>query len=116
MGFHLVQFALYINLYPYAEFRGADFLPVEIFPKPNRDSDSVKNSESHDIKFLTGFPGNPTLEFLIKICNCVGYTKVRGRFLLKVGLIALFNCPVILRYFSMWVYLILSEPTQFEPT
>ena len=89
---------------------------MEIFPKPNRDSDSVKNSESHDIKFLTGFPGNPTLEFLIKICNCVGYTKVRGRFLLKVGLIALFNCPVILRYFLMWVYLILSEPTQFEPT
>ena len=36
-----------------AEFRGADFFPVEIFPKPNGDSNSVKNSESHDIKFLT---------------------------------------------------------------
>jgi len=29
------------------------FFPVEIFPMPNGDSDSVKNSESHDIKFLT---------------------------------------------------------------
>ena len=36
-----------------AEFRGANFFPVEIFLKSNRDSDSVKNSESHDIKFLT---------------------------------------------------------------
>ena len=58
------------------------FFPVEIFPNPNRDSDSVKNSESHDIHFLTWFPGNPTLELLIKICNCVGYTNMRGRFLL----------------------------------
>ena len=41
-----------------AEFRGADFFPVEIFPNPNTDSDSVKNSESHDIKFLTRFSGN----------------------------------------------------------
>ena len=36
-----------------AEFRGADFFPVEIFSKPNGDSNSVKNSESHDINFLT---------------------------------------------------------------
>ena len=42
-----------VPTYKQAEFRGADFLPVEIFPKPNRDSDSVKNSESHDIKCLT---------------------------------------------------------------
>ena len=27
--------------------------PVKIFSKPNRDYDSVKDSESHDIKFLT---------------------------------------------------------------
>ena len=89
---------------------------MEIFPKPNRDSDPVKNSESDDIICLARFPGNAILKILIKICNCVGYTNMRGRFLLKVGLIALFNCPVILRYFLMWVYLILSEPTQFEPT
>ena len=37
----------------HAEFQGVDFCPVEIFPKPNRDSDSVKNSASHDIKFIT---------------------------------------------------------------
>jgi len=41
---------------------------------------------------------------------------MRGRFLVKVSLIALFNCPVILRYLLVWVYLILSEPTQFQPT
>ena len=39
---------------------------MEIFPKSNRDSDSVKNSESDDIKILTRFPGNPILEILIK--------------------------------------------------
>ena len=44
------------------EFRGADFFPVEISPNQNKDSDSVKNSESYDIKFLTRFPGNPVLE------------------------------------------------------
>ena len=41
------------HMYAQAEFREADFFPVEIFPNPNTDSDSVKNSESHDIKFLT---------------------------------------------------------------
>ena len=49
--FSVVKFNL--MTYSYAEFRGADFFPVEIFPKPNGDSNSVKNSESHDIKFLT---------------------------------------------------------------
>ena len=33
-----------------AEFR-ADFFPMKIFPKPNRNSNSVKNSESDDIFF-----------------------------------------------------------------
>ena len=88
---------------------------MEIFSKPNRDSDSVKNSESNDIKFITGFPGNSVLEILIKICNCVGGTNMRGFFLMKQCLIAVFNCPVILGCFLMWVYLILSEPTQFQP-
>ena len=37
------------------------FFPVKIFAKPNRDSDSVKNSESHDIKILTGFPGRSNI-------------------------------------------------------
>ena len=32
---------------------GADFFPVKIFLQLNRDPDSVKDSESHDIKFLT---------------------------------------------------------------
>ena len=41
------------KVYRWAKFRGANFFPVEIFPKPNRDSDSVNNSKSHDIKFLT---------------------------------------------------------------
>ena len=42
------------------------FFPVHIFPNPNRDSDSVKNSESDDTKILTRFPGNPILEISIK--------------------------------------------------
>ena len=36
------------------EFRGADFCPVHIFPNPNTDSDSVKNSESDDIEICVG--------------------------------------------------------------
>ena len=39
---------------------------MAIFPKPNRDSDSVKNSESDDIKILTRFPENPIREILVK--------------------------------------------------
>ena len=39
---------------------------MHIFPNPNRDSDSVKNSESDDIKILTRFPGNAILEILTK--------------------------------------------------
>ena len=58
---------------------------MEIFRSPNRFSKSVRDAESHGIKILTRFPGNPILEILIKICNCVGYTNMRGRFLMKVG-------------------------------
>ena len=72
---------------------------MEIFSNPNRDSDSVKNSESNDKKVLTRFPGNPVLEILIKICNCVGSTYMRGCFLTKVCLNAIYNCPTILRCF-----------------
>ena len=49
---------------PWAEFRGADFFPMEIFPKLNIYSDSVKNSENSDDKFiifLDWFPGNAIL-------------------------------------------------------
>ena len=69
---------------------------MEIFPIPNRDSNSVKNSESDDIKILTRFPRNPILEILIKNCICVGSTNMRGRFSMKVCLIAIYNSPVIL--------------------
>ena len=86
---------------------------MEIFPKPNRNSDSVKNSESHDMKILIEFTENPALEILIKNCNCVGSTYMRGRFFTKVCLIAIYYCPVILRCLLVKVYLILGEPTQF---
>ena len=69
---------------------------MEIFRSPNRFSESVRDAESHGIKILTRFTGNPILGILIKICNCVGYTNMRGRFLMKVGLIAISNCAVIL--------------------
>ena len=38
---------------------------------------------------------------------------MRGCFLMKVYLIAIYNRPVILGYLLMLVYLILSEPMQF---
>ena len=40
---------------------------MDIFRGPNRLFDSVSDAESHDIKLLAGFPGNPILEILIKI-------------------------------------------------
>ena len=43
------------------------FFPVDIFRGPNRLFDSVSDAESHDIKILTGFPGNPILEISLKI-------------------------------------------------
>ena len=74
---------------------------MDIFRGPNRLFDSVSDAESHDIKILIGFPGNPILEILIKNRNCVGSTNMRRCFLMKVRLIAIYICPVILRYFLM---------------
>ena len=70
-----------------------------IFCSPNRFSDSVRDAESHGIKILAGFPGNLILEILIKNRNCVGSTNMRRWFLMKVCLIAIYICPMILRYF-----------------
>ena len=72
---------------------------MDIFRGPNMSFDSVSDAESHDIKILTGFPGNLILEILMKNRNCVGSTNMRGCFLMKVCLIAIYICPVILRYF-----------------
>ena len=41
---------------------------------------------------------------------------MRGCFPVKVSPIADYECLVILGYFLVRVYLILSEPTQFQPT
>ena len=65
-----------------------------LFRSPNRFTDSVGHAESHDIKILTKFPGNLILEISIKFCNCVGGTNMRGCFLMKVYLIAIYNHPV----------------------
>ena len=67
------------------------------------------------MKILARFPGNPTLEILIKIHNCVGSTNMRGRFLIKVRLFPIYNCPVILEYFLRWVYLIFVNLRNFNP-
>ena len=69
-----------------------------IFRSPNRFSDSVRDAESHNIKILTEFPGNPILEILVKFCDFVG-GSMRGCFSMKLYLIAVFNCPVIWRCF-----------------
>ena len=55
-----------------------------IFRNQNRTLDSVSDAESNGVKLLARFPGNTTLEILIKIHNCVGSTNMRGRFLMKV--------------------------------
>ena len=70
-----------------AEFREANFFAVMIFCSPNRFSDSVRDAESHDIKILTEFPGNPILEILIKFCNCVGGNNMRGYFQCRLLLV-----------------------------
>ena len=72
---------------------------MDIFRAPNSLFDSVSDTESHDIKILTGFPGNPILEICLKNRNCVGSTNMRRWFLMKVCLIAIYICPMILRYF-----------------
>ena len=64
---------------------------------------------------MARFPGNRTLEILIKIHNCVGSTNMRGRFLMKVCLFPIYNCPVILEYFLGLVYLILVNLRNFNP-
>ena len=67
---------------------------MHIFRSSNRLFDSVSDAESHDIKILTGFPGNPILEILMKNRNCVGSTNMRGFFLMKVCLAAIDNSSV----------------------
>ena len=37
----------------------------------------MSDAESHDIKILIGFPGNPILEILITNRNCEGRTNMR---------------------------------------
>ena len=83
---------------------------MKIFSSPNRVSDSVNDAESRYIKI---FPGNPALEILCRYLNCVGRPNMRGLFLMKISLIASDKFPVILGCLLVWVYLILSEPTQF---
>ena len=72
---------------------------MDIFHGPNRLFDSVNDTESHDIKILTGHTGNPILEILINNRNCVGSTNTRRCFLMKVCLIAIHNLTVILGCF-----------------
>ena len=72
---------------------------MDIFRGPNRLFDSVSDAESHDIKILARFPGNPTLEILIKNRNCVGNTNMRRCYLLKICLIAIHNFTAILGCF-----------------
>ena len=55
------------------------------------------------------------MQILIKINNCVGSTNKRGRFLMKVCLFPIYNCPVILGYFLGCVYLILVNLRNFNP-
>ena len=91
----------YVNFRPLyhaqAEFREAKYFPVDIFRIPNSLFDSVSDAESRDIKSLTRFPGNRILEILIKKYYCVGSTKMRGRFLLKM-------CPITFKTFRVGLF------------
>ena len=62
---------------------------MEIFCSLNWVSDSVNDAESNDIKILTRSPASSILEISIKIYNCVGSAKMRGRFFMKVYIIAI---------------------------
>ena len=62
---------------------------MEIFCSLNWISDSVTDAESNDIKNFTRFPASLILEISIKIYNCVGSAKMRGRFFMKVYIIAI---------------------------
>ena len=62
---------------------------MEIFCSLNRVPDLVNDSESNDIKILTGFLGSSILEIMIKIYNCVGSAKMCGRIFMKVYIIAI---------------------------
>ena len=85
--------------------------PVNIFRTPDKLFNSVKNAESHDVKnWPDSLSGSKNFD------NCVGSTNMRRWFLVKVRLIDFFYSTVILGCFSVWIYLILSEPTQFQPT
>ena len=74
----------------------------------NRNSHSISDAKSDGIKILTWFLVNPILETLIKIRHCVGSTYMRGRFLIKLSIVTILNCPVIWRCF--WVNLRNSNP------
>ena len=52
---------------------------------------------TYDIKIKTRFLENPILEILIKILNCAGSTNIRRCSPMIICLIAIHNCPVILR-------------------
>ena len=85
--------------------------PVNIFRTQDKLFNSVKNAESHDVKnWPDSLSGSKNFD------NCVGSTNMCRWFLVKVRLIDFFYSTVILGCFSVWIYLILSEPTQFQPT
>ena len=71
---------------------------MDIIRSSNRLFHSVSDPESHDLKILSQFPGNPFLKILIKNCKSVSGTNMRWCFLMKVYLIAIYERPVILGY------------------
>ena len=84
-----IYFCNQILMHELAEFREANFFLVKIFCSLNRVSDSVNDADSNDTKILTWFPGSSILEISIKIYICVGSAKMRGRFFMKVYIIAI---------------------------
>ena len=77
--------------------------------------DSVIHADSGDVKTLVQFSGNPILEILLNFWNCVGGTHMRGYFILKITEDVNLITVAIFVYKMRGTYLILAQPTQFQP-
>ena len=78
-------------------------------------TDLVNCADSRDIKLLVQFPGNSILRFLSNFQNCVGDTRMRGCFILKITDCVNIMIAVNLICENKETPLILPQPTQFQP-
>ena len=78
-------------------------------------TDSVYQADSRDIKILVQTPKKSILKFLFGFWNCVGFVHMRRRIIHKIIKWVHLFTVVILIYLMRGSYLILRQPTQFQP-